>query len=163
MVEIISKPDGPRREDAAAKRYLRENSATIMKIANHLSGGRLNRGPAAAPPAALPRNGPAPAAARPSAQPRPYTSVSLNGRVIVVDFNNGRQLLHLGELRGKGAARRFLLATAANRFFAPLPDALLGVLADLDGSPAPDESAQEALIQVIDARLGHVNSADPLR
>ena len=154
MIEIISKPNAPRREDAAAKQYLRENSATIMKIANHLSGGQLNRKPIDAPAATMPRNARSPAAARPNEEPRPYTSVSLNGRV-VVDFNTGRQLLHLGEIRGQGRARRFLLATAENRFFAPLDSGLQGILSDLDGRPAPDDAAQEALVETIDARLRH--------
>lgn len=158
MVEIISKPNGPRREDAAAKHYLRENSATIMKIANHLSGGQLNQKQLAPPPAAMQRNARSPAAVRKSALPRPYASVSLNGRVVVIDFNTGRQLLHLGEIRGHALGRRFLLATAENRFFEPLDASLQAHLSDLDGFLAPDDAAQDALVATIDERLGHSKS-----
>ena len=41
MIEIISKSDGPRREDAAARRFIRDNASTINKIANQLGGGGL--------------------------------------------------------------------------------------------------------------------------
>ena len=155
MVEIISKPNGPRREDAAAKHYLRENSATIMKIANHLSGGRLNQNPPVVPSATMPRNARSPAVVRRNEEPRPYASVSLNGRVVVVDFNTGRQLLHLGEIRGRGAGRRFLLATTENHFFEPLDPSLQALLADIDGRPAPDDLALDALVATIDTRLGY--------
>jgi hypothetical protein len=79
----------------------------------------------------------------------------LNGRVIAVDFNSGRQLHHIGEFRGGGLSRRFVLATAANGFFAALDDQLVVALRDLDGRLTPDESAQEALVLTIDDRLGY--------
>ena len=157
MIEIISKPNGPRKQDAAAKQFLRENSGTIMKIANQLSGGRLRD-----MPTANPMQGP-PAARRVRATPsrseeaRPYTSVSLNGRVIAVDFNTGRQLHHIGEIRGQGPGRRFLLATKDNGFFAPLEPELQKPLLDLDRCPTPDDAAQEDLARTIDARLGFSN------
>jgi hypothetical protein len=81
----------------------------------------------------------------------------MNGRVIVVDFNSGRQLHHIGEIRGQGPTRRFILATRANRFFAPLEDDLADVLQDLDGAPTSDDAAEEELVQRIDARLGFSN------
>ena len=42
MVDIISKRDGPRREDVAARRVLQENRGTIHKMMDHLTGGQLN-------------------------------------------------------------------------------------------------------------------------
>jgi hypothetical protein len=159
MVEIISKSDGPRREDAAAKHFIRENAATINKIADQLSGGRRRKlpGPDALRADAFVKRGRASPAR--DAEKRPYTKVSLNGRVIAVDFNSGRQLHHIGEIRGRGPTRRFLLATLENRFFTPLDDDLLAVLNDLDGMAIPDDAVQEQLVQLIDARLGFTSPA----
>jgi hypothetical protein len=154
MVEIISKSDGPRREDAAAKHFIRENAATINKIANQLGGGRRMASSGSEAPRAdafIRRGRTSPTR---DAEKRPYTKISLNGRVIAVDFNSGRQLHHIGEIRGQGPTRRFLLATRENRFFTPLDDDLLVVLNDLDGLAMPDDAAQEQLVQLIDARLG---------
>jgi hypothetical protein len=154
MVEIISKSDGPRGEDAAAKHFIRENAATINKIANQLSGGRRMTLPGSEAPRAddfIKRGRTSPTR---NAEKSPYTKVSLNGRVIAVDFNSGRQLHHIGEIRGQGPTRRFLLATLENRFFTPLDDDLLVVLSDLDGMATPDDAAQEQLVHLIDARLG---------
>jgi hypothetical protein len=81
----------------------------------------------------------------------------LNGRVIAVDFNTGRQLHHIGEIRGQGAGRRFLLATQDNGFFTPLAAELQKPLLDLDRRPMPDDAAQEDLAKTIDARLGFSN------
>lgn len=154
MVEIISKSNGPRREDAAAKHFLRENSETINKIAMQLSGGRLRGLPSkearnTAVVSKRIRSAPSRDAVK-----SPYTKVSLNGRVIAVDFNSGRQLHYLGELRGVGASRKFVLASVENGVFAPLADDLVSILRQLDGWPAPDDSAQEELVQKIDALLG---------
>jgi len=159
MVEIISKSGGPRREEAAAKQFIRENAATINKIADQLSGGRRRTLPGSEPPRAeafVQRGRASPAR---DAEKRPYTKVSLNGRVIAVDFNSGRQLHHIGEMRGQGPTRRFLLATRENRFFTPLDDDLLVVLNDLDGMATPDDAAQEQLVRLIDARLGFTSPA----
>jgi hypothetical protein len=156
MVEIISKSDGPRREDAAAKHFIRENAATINKIANQLSGGSRRTSPGSEPPRADAFKR-ARASPTRDAEKRPYTKVSLNGRVIAVDFNSGRQLHHIGEIRGQGPTRRFLLATRENRFFTPLDDDLLVVLNDLDGMATPDDAAQEQLVRLIDARLGFIS------
>ena len=157
MIEIISKSDGPRREDAAARRFIRDNASTINKIANQLSGGGLGArsNPEPPRPALVARRDRV--APRRDGEKRPYTKVSMNGRVIVVDFNSGRQLHHIGEIRGQGPTRRFILATRENRFFAPLEDDLANVLRDLDGAPTSDDAAQEELVQRIDARLGFSN------
>jgi len=155
MVEIISKSDGPRREEAAAKHFIRENAATINKIAQQLSGGRIrslsNTEPAPAP-LSLKRG---PAALCRDAEKKPYVKISLNGRVIAVDFNSGRQLHHIGEIRGQGPARRFLLATRENHFFTPLDSDLLALLSDLDGATTLDAAAEEKLVRILDARLGY--------
>jgi hypothetical protein len=153
MVEIISKPNGPRREDAAAKHFIRENAGTINKIAQQLSGGRIRSlANAQTAPAPLTSRRVATAPNR-DAEKAPYVKVSLNGRVIAADFNTGRQLHHLGEIRGEGPNRRFLLATRENRFFTPLDDDMLALLRELDGVATPDEAAEERLAQDIGARL----------
>ena len=157
MIEIISKSDGPRREDAVARRFIRDNASTINKIANQLGGRGLGARSNPEPPRpdlVARRDRVAPSR---DGEKRPYTKVSMNGRVIVVDFNSGRQLHHIGEIRGQGPTRRFILATRANRFFAPLEDDLADVLQDLDGAPTSDDAAEEELVQRIDARLGFSN------
>ena len=47
MVEIISKRDGSRREDAAMRRLIEQNRATITRLADHISGGSYSAGKAA--------------------------------------------------------------------------------------------------------------------
>ena len=85
---------------------------------------------------------------------RPYTSISLNGRVIAVDFNSGRQLHYIGEIRGQAERRRFVLASVENRVFTPLEPELQKLLFYLDGCPTPDDVAKEELVKKIDSRLG---------
>ncbi|TIN30893.1 MAG: hypothetical protein E5Y25_33040, partial [Mesorhizobium sp.] len=51
MVEIISKRDGSRREDAAMKRLIEQNRATITRLADHLTGGSYSAGKAQKPKA----------------------------------------------------------------------------------------------------------------
>ena len=159
MVEIISKSDGPRREDAAAKHFIRENAGTINKIARQLSGGRIRSLSNAETTPSLPALRRGPAAPSRDAEKRPYVKISLNGRVVAVDFNSGRQLHHIGEIRGTGPTRRFLLATRENRFFTPVDDDILALLRDLDGVAMPDETSEEALVRALDARLGYADAA----
>ena len=146
----------------AYRRHLAEGCrwprpSTINKIAKQLSGGGLGARSNPEPPRPDLVARCDPVASSREGEKRPYTKVSLNGRVIVVDFNSGRQLYHIGEIRGQGPMRRFILATRANRFFAPLEDDLANVLRDLDGAPTSDDAAQEELVQWIEARLGFSN------
>jgi hypothetical protein len=158
MIEIISKSDGPRREDEAAKRFIRDNASTINKIANQLGGGRpgVRSNPETPHPDLMTKRDRA--APSRDGEKRPYTKVSMNGRVIVVDLNSGRQLHHVGEIRGRGPTRRFILATQENHFFSPLEDNLVSALRDLDGAPTPDDAAQDDLVRRIDARMGFPSS-----
>lgn len=156
MVEIISKSDGPRKEDAAAKHFLRENASTIHKIAQQLSGGRL-RPASAAEPALTGVAKKIRAAPSGDAERLPYTKISLNGRVVAIDLNSGRQLHHLGEFRGAGPSRRFYLAVAKNGFFSLLDEAIAAALLDLDRQLTPDAAAEEALARAIDLRLGYTS------
>ncbi len=157
MAHIISKGNGPRREDAAAKHFIESNRSTIDGIARQLTGGRWQgMDKAFAPPA----QGAAKPAKSRSAAPRraedakPYVNISLNGRVVVIDANSGRQMEFLGDIRSAGGTRRFYLATKANGFFEPMGDALSATLAEFDKAPLPDADAEAELERALAARIG---------
>lgn len=131
MVEIFSKHDGPRREDAQVKRLIEQNRGVITKLADQFSGGRYSE---SKKPKPLPQaqglmihigGGP-----KPAPLPEPKVRVTANGRVISVDSGSGRQLQHFGDIRD---GRVFKLATAENGFIAPLTDVMIEALADIDG------------------------------
>jgi hypothetical protein len=155
MVHIISKRDGPHREEVAAKDFIQKNRAKIDALANHLTAGRWQelRNP-------VPPPQPQPSGklwSTPPARPReaePYVRISLNGRVVIADLASGRQLHFVGELRGKGQSRYFALATRENGIFEPLDDGLCNVLADLEGVSVPDDASEQKLEQIIADRLG---------
>ena len=79
MVEIISKRDGPHREEANLRRLLGDNRATITRLADHLSQGAYSasKAPRAAPkPQGLIIRDLGPA--RSAAEPRPTVRISPN-------------------------------------------------------------------------------------
>jgi len=156
MVDIISKRDGPRKEDVAAKRVLQENRGTIHKMMNHLTGGQLQsmqQKPAPEPKAEglIIHTGKA-TDARDAASP--YVRISVNGRVVVADRETSRQLHFLGEIRGPRRSQRFILATKENGFFALVDDELKEKLAEFDGKEISHEFSEEDLINVLTERLG---------
>lgn len=157
MVEIISRRDGPRPEDARLRQVLQQNRGTIERLADHLSMGAYSASKAPKPvPQAEGRTivhigTGAPARNDVHANVR----VSLNGRVIAVDDGSGRQLHHLGDIRRRGAANVFVLATRPNGFFAPLADEVAAPLADLDGLSLEGASSEDALAEEIARRLGY--------
>jgi hypothetical protein len=161
MVHIISKQDGPRREDAAARAFVEKNRTTIAGIANRLSGGRRREMSGAASALQSEASGKlwftTPGQKR---EPNPYVRISLNGRVVVADLDSGRQLHFVGDIRGAGPARRFALATRQNGFFAPLDDDLQQMLLDLDGMALADDAADERLERDIGTRLGITSAVD---
>lgn len=134
MVEIFSKRDGPRAEDVQIRRVIEQNRGLITKLADHLSNGQYSNSkkPRATPQAEglIVHIGGSPAAAP---EPEARIRVTPNGRIIAVDVHSGRQLLHFGDIRATGNATAFKLATADNRYVAPLDDDIVGVLADMDG------------------------------
>ena len=155
MVYIISKRDGPHREEVAAKDFLQKNRSKIDAVANHLTGGRWQE---LRNPAPSPRPQPSgklwsTSPARPR-EAEPYVRISLNGRVVIADLASGRQLHFVGELRGRGQSRYFALATRENGSFEALDDGLCQFLADLDGVSVPDEVSEGRLEQIISDRLG---------
>lgn len=155
MVYIISKREGPRREEVAAKDFLQKNRTKISALANHLTGGRWQELRNPTPPPQ-----PQPSGKlwlTPPGRPReaePYVRVSLNGRVVIADLASGRQIHFVGELRGKGQSRYFTLATRENGIFEPLDEGIYKVLADLEGVGIPDEVSEGRLEQIISGRLG---------
>jgi hypothetical protein len=157
MVEIISRREGPRPEDARLKSILDNNRATITRIADHLTEGGYSASKAAKAPAPAAEKTrlhvvggePAPAQAA-----RPVVRATLNGRVVVVDDNSGRQLHHLGEIRRRDGALWFVLATAANRFPAPAAAVIVEAIEDLDAAELAADGGEDALVAEIARRLG---------
>jgi len=155
MVYIISKQDGPRREDVAAKDFIDKNRTKIDALANHLTGGRWGELRNPTPPPEPQPSGKlwyTPQGRLPEVEP--YVRISLNGRVVVADLASGRQLHFVGELRGRGQSRHLALATRANGLFDPLDEGIYKALADLEGMLVPDEASEERLEGIIAARLG---------
>lgn len=155
MVDIISKRDGPRREDVAAKRLLQENRGTIHKMMDHLSGGQLNsrqQKPVPPQPEGLIIHTGRTIDSRDTA--RPYVRVSVNGRVVVADQETSKQLHFLGEIRGPRRSQHFVLATKENGFFALIEDELGQKLIDLDGRTIAGDFSEDDLIRAITEKLG---------
>ncbi len=155
MVEIISKRDGSRLQDAQLRKILSENRATITRLADHLSNGAYSasKAPKQAPQAKgliFHDLGPAVSAG----EPVPRVRVSLNGRVILVDENTSRQMHHLGEIRSRNGVEFFALATRENGFFAPVDDDIAEALAEVDNVVLAGEDAEEQLAAEIGRRLG---------
>lgn len=155
MAHIISRRDGPRREDVAARRLIDANRATIERLADQFSNGAYSarKAAAAAPSEPQPEGliihagGPAPAG-----PPRPYVRVSPNKRVVVVDFETSRQMHHLGDIRRVDGAWRFVLATKANGYFQPAAAAVAERLGSLDGARmggGRDDAALAAEIETL--------------
>ena len=158
MVEIISRRDGPRPEDARLKSLIENNRPTITRIADHLTQGGFSASRAA-------KLAPAPAPERagvhfvgggiaPARKARPVVRATLNGRVVVVDDESGRQLHHLGEIRRRDGSLWFVLATAANRFPAPVAVEIAEAIEDLDAAELAANGGEEALVAEIAQRLG---------
>ena len=160
MVDIISKSEFPRREDERARRLLGENRQVIEGLADRLTQGGYSRAKAAKAERA---REPVPdgllihdsGAGRRVAEARPYVRISPNNRVVVADEDSGRQIHFLGEVRRIDGRRRFVLATAANKFFTPLDADVAARLADLDGQDVAGGAAERALAEAIAARLGY--------
>ncbi|RWQ31204.1 hypothetical protein [Mesorhizobium sp.] len=155
MVEIISKRDGPRREDAQVKRLIEQNRSTIVRLADQISGGgySASRKPRQQPKAEgliIHVGG----GTAPVAEAKPSIQVTMNGRVISKDRNTGRQLHHIGDIRDRGGDQVFVLATKQNGFFSPVDEIVAEALADMDGSRLAATYSEEQLAFDIGAKLG---------
>ncbi len=164
-MHIITKKDGPRKEDVAAKQMIRENWGTIDRLANQISGGRwqdIKQARAAQTSVAEydRKSFVGYAAVDRATVARPYIRISLNNRVVVVDEDTHRQLAFLGEIRHRPHGRVFCLATRANGFFDPAPDEVLEALAELDGCVLSEDEIDEPFKQQLAARLGFAVSRE---
>jgi hypothetical protein len=155
MVEIISKRDGPRREDVQVKRLIEQNRSTIVKLADQISGGgySASRKPRQEPKAEgliIHVGG----GSAPAAEAKPSIHVTMNGRVISKDQNTGRQLHHIGDIRNRDGDHVFVMATKQNGFFSPVDEIIAEALVDLDGSRLTATYTEEQLAADIGAKLG---------
>lgn len=162
MVDIISKREGPRREDERARRVIQANQGAITQIADRLTQGgysaskRAKAAAANGPPAAerkLIYDGAA--GARISADTGDIrVKVSVNNRVVAYDSGSGRQMLHLGEIRSQEGTRYFAIASRENGFFSPLPDEVTDKIGELDGQIIDQACPESLLTEEISERLG---------
>lgn len=155
MTDFLSSRGGPRREDLAARQLIERNRATIERIADHISAGAFSASRAQRPEprpdgAVIHVLGGPPT----PDEPRPYLRISPNERVVVADHATGRQLQFIGQLRRENGARRFVLATRANGFFAEIPADAAARLADLDGVELSRSYDEDRLSADIRERLG---------
>ena len=154
MVEIISKRNGPRREDVQIKQLIEQNRATITRIADHISAGGYSASKAARPEkkpeGLIIHTG---TAARPAEDVVPVVSVRLNGRVVFMDENSGRQIHHIGDVRNRNGAEFFVLATKENGFFAPVDESVAARLREIDGTRLGPDYGEEQLAADIGAAL----------
>lgn len=158
MVEIISKKDGPRREDVAAKRLINENRSTIHRLADQISNGGFSRSRQLLKES---RQEPKPDGlvfhfldnSRTPEEPEPRLRRSPNGRVFVMDTKSGKQILFLGEVRERDSLRYFALSTKKNGFISPVDEAIEHSLSDLDGVVIESPEVEEKMLDVIRKRL----------
>jgi hypothetical protein len=153
MVHVISKNDGPRREDAEAKHFIAQNRHKIRGIVDCLTGGGRSdlRKPFTGPEFENPVVA-ATRVRRRSGDPQPY--VRINRRVTVADAVSGRQLYFIGDVRWVQDGDRLVLATERNGLAGLLDEDPQERLADLDGFALPDEDAEDELKHQIAVRLG---------
>jgi len=162
MVDIISRRDGPRREDERARRMIDANRGAITQIADHLTQGGYSASKRAkaqagnAPPAP---EGPRIYAVNPGRRSSSDSDdirikVSVNNRVVAYDSGSGKQLHLLGEIRRQDGIRYFALASRENGFFSGLPDEVNDPIAELDGQIIDEACPESLLASEISSRLG---------
>ena len=157
MVTIISKQDGPSKKEAELKQHLRQNRGTLEGMVKALKHGPMAHLAQPEPTIQAPQGSGKTVFYKNTSSEgdaKPYVRVSMNGRVVLVDYETGSQLHHLGDVRGKGAAAKFALATKANGFFAPVEAEIAEALKGLDGRAAGDRETEEAFKADVAAALG---------
>ncbi|MEY8828417.1 hypothetical protein AB9K34_08360 [Sedimentitalea sp. XS_ASV28] len=160
-MDIFSKRDGPRPEDARAKRLISENAGTIRRLADQITNGgftkmrqdQARRKEKPKPEGLLIYTMSGSGAAK-SDDPDPYVRLSLNGRIVLADRNNGRQLQLLGEIRTKLGVRRVVLATKENGFISPLGDEIRESLIEYDDIGLNADFTEEDLVLRLEESLG---------
>ncbi len=163
MVEIISKRDGPRREDERARHLIGRNRATISRLADQLTQGGYSAQKAARavgpvqpePEGKIIRHFGAYGAGAPEEGGDLRVKVSVNDRVVAYDGDTGRQLHLLGEIRRQDGVRYFALATRTNGFLSGLPPDVAAPIEELDGQIIDKACPESLLAAEIARRLGY--------
>ena len=162
MVDIISRRDGPRREDERARRMIQANQGAITQIADRLTQGGYSASKRAKVAAAnaQPRSegklihdiG---AGTRPSAETQEIRiRISLNSRVVAYDAASGRQVHFLGQIRTLEGTRYFALASRDNGFVTDLPEEITQPIGELDGQIIDAACPESLLAEELSRRLG---------
>lgn len=161
MVDIISKRDGPRREDENARRIIQANRGAITRIADHLTQGgysankRAKAEAATAPPVEGKVFHHLASGGRTSTDSGDiHVKVSVNNRVVAYDGGSGKQLHLLGEIRRQEGVRYFSLASRENGFLSGLPEDVMEKIAELDGQIIDQACPESLLASEISERLG---------
>jgi hypothetical protein len=162
MVDIISRRDGPRRDDARAKQLIEQNRGAITQLADRLTQGGYSASKAAKAAAAQPPRPEgrmihdlAAGAAGVADTEDLRIKVSLNGRVVAYDSGSGRQRHLLGEIRRLDGTRYFALATAENGFISGLSADVLAPIEELDGQIIDAACPETLLAAELAERLGY--------
>ncbi len=158
-MDIFSKREGPRPEDAQAKRLISENAGKIRRLADQISNGGYTR---MREQEARRREEPRAEglmihdlkAPRARDDLKPYIRISLNGRVVLTDQSSGRQIQLLGEIRGGVMGKRFVLATKENGYISPIDDETLKALSHLQTVELTREFGEKDLAAAIGESLG---------
>lgn len=156
MVDIISRREGPRKEDRRINQLVAENRSTIVRLADHLSGGAYSasKKPLQAPSVSDAVIRHVICEAPPPAETLHHVRISVNGRVVIIDQNSGRQLHYLGEIRRRDGEERFVLATPGNGFIAVLEAPLAEKLHALDQQSLGKSYTEKDLAEAIEEQLG---------
>lgn len=146
-MDIITKRDGPRREDIEAKRHIQRNWGTIERLSDQFSGGaysasKIKKMPPQASGLILSDLGAGKSVAD---EPRPYLRITPNGRVALLDLNTGLQMQVIGQITRKNGQNVFLLATKENGFISPIDPDLYGLVSALNGVQIDKEFSEEKL------------------
>ncbi len=158
MIDIISKSDGPRKEDVQAQKLIKENQHVIRGLADGLTQGQYSASRAAQNTSPAPEfkssthlvNIPE-STAKP---PKPYLRISMNGRVVIVDQETNQQLHYVGEIRNQQGGEVFLLASKKNGFFSQADEELLAHLDEFDQSKLSSDYTEEMLKRDLGKKLG---------
>lgn len=161
-MDIFSKRDGPRPEDARANRLISENAGTIRKLADQISNGGFTK---MRQDQARRKEEPKPeglliysmTAVAKSNDVAPYVRLSLNGRVVLTDSISGKQIQLLGVIRSNSGSKRFVLASEENGFISPVSDETHELLAQFDNVELTADFTENDIVQTFGERLGFVD------
>lgn len=158
-MDIFSKREGPRPEDVRAKKLISENAGTIRRLADQISNGGLTkmrqdqarRNETPKPEGLLIYDMSVPVR---SDETDPYVRVSLNGRVVLVDRNSGRQIQLLGEIRGRFPSKYFVLASEENGFLSPVGAEIRAAIGHFDAAELHSDLSDDDIARQFEDWLG---------